>query len=151
MCRHILSAGLLLTLAAFPLAGCADPVTERDPRVELEASASVVDDVLIVEGSATVPDGARIDYQLDEPLADLPDEAAFAGGNAIVSDESFTFEEPVTGLATDEVNVWISFQTPGQPVEIVALYGEAGENIESDNVVEVEDIRRVEIEFTVPR
>ena len=154
MNRRIVLSCMLLVLVPLLLTGCDDIAEERDTRVELDASGSIVDDVLVVDGTATVPDGTRIDYRVDDPISDLPDEMLSVEGDAIVSDESFSFEVPVEGWVGDTVDVWIAFQTAGQPDEVVSLYGGQGENIESENIVELGDptnVRRVEIEFGVSR
>ncbi len=151
MWQRVVHVCLLLAVGTVMVAGCEE---EQDTRVEFEASGSIVDDTIIVEGTATVPDGARIDYVLDDPIVDIDGEVFLVRGDTIVNDESFRFEVSVEGWIGDSVEVWIAFQPSGQPSEVVSLYGSQGENIEGDNVVELGDptnVRRVEYEFTVSR
>jgi len=158
---HRFTVLTICLLLALTLVGCdveTEEAAEPSRVVELDADGVVEDDVLRVEGTATVPDGALITYEVGDPsdvLAD--DEMAFAAGNAAVTDESFAFEVPVEGWPRGRVNVWVAFQTvvglDEQPAEVIELYGELGEHMEGDDVIEPDfaTLRRVEVEFTVPR
>ena len=175
MYRRILTTCLLLAVVAFGTAGCGqtaelDPVTPEEPAgsstlVVLDASGRVESDVLYVEGTATVPDGALLIGVADNRTRATPDDAWTITdrgySSAEVFDEAFAFQVSVEGWEGDSVRVWIAFFTGiafeaedgsavEQPAEVIELYGETGEHMEGD-IREVEDMNAVVIEFDVAR
>ena len=168
MHRRLLTACLMLVLLAFGATGCglfeepeADTrIGEHDTVVALFASGSVEGDVLTVQGTATVPDGALVAYEVGDPTLDAAgDEDAFVIGEAVVNDKSFAFEVPIEGWSGESVNVWVAFQTllggqAQQPAEVIELYGTMGEHMKGDIAVTQTaegQLRWVETEFAVAR
>jgi hypothetical protein len=168
MHRRLLTACLILVLLAVGAAGCglfeepeADtPAEQTDTVVALYARGSIEGDVLKVSGTATVPDGALVVFEVGDPtLETAGGKPAFAVGEAAVNDESFAFELPIEGWPGEGVIVWVAFQTllgtdAEQPAEVIELYGEMGEYIKGDVVVtQIAEgqLRWVETEFWVAR
>ena len=162
MHRRLLTACLMAALLAIGPAGC--QTDSRSRLVELDASGSIDDDVLTVEGTLTVPDGAFVAYSVDNRMQETPGGELVATERVLsateVRDETFAFQVPVEGWEGDSVYVAIAFLTRyalemdigvvEQPAEVVELYGERGEHMEGDVTVE-DDSRWIETEFVVER
>ena len=127
--------------------------------VGLEATATCANDVVRVDGTATVPDGAYVAYEVGDALVDstkgFPD-LALRDGNTQVSNGKFSFEADISDFpaSMQTIEVWIGFQTvsiPAQPASVIALYGESGEKMTGSDVVKSGDLTRAELILQVPR
>lgn len=126
--------------------------TEVDTDVEvsidnLEAGGGTVS----ASGSATVLDGTLISWEL-VPV-DMENMEDFADGAVEVSGGAFDLEVDVADWQPGEVELWVAFQTVlgttvEQPAEVIAVYGENGQNMTGPNVVEVGGLYRVEATAT---
>lgn len=118
--------------------------------VDLDAEARWEQRTLSVEGRATVPDGAVVSWQATHALHPSFCEdgvAEVAGGRFAVTLD--TSEWPRGG-----VELWLAFQTvpatgASQPDTVIARYGQKGEHMTGDQVVEVGVLRRAELVIAV--
>lgn len=130
----------------------AAPSTE----VVVEVTPTVRAGVIEVTGTATVPNGALMVWEVSHaelltnpdlcPLSPSGPDPCFADGTAEVTDGEYTFTVP--GIAPGEVEVWVAFQmvlgTAEQPQEVIDLYGENGENMTGPDVTVIDPITRSE-------
>jgi hypothetical protein len=120
-----------------------DAANEEVGDVVVTVAAAVDGQRVSVIGTATVPDGALIAYELLHL-----DEFEVTEGHAEVSDGGFEFIADLAGWPAGEVEVWVAFQTilgtAEQPQEVIDLYGEMGENISGPQADTVGDITRVD-------
>lgn len=144
-------------LAALLLAGCApgptaDPVAPAGPTADPVAvtvtAAPAAAGTLELSGTATVPDGALIVYEVTQfPSDDLADDR-LAEGSAPVKGGRYTAAVDVADFHSGQADVWVAFQTIGQPDEVTELYGDEGQQITGD-VSEAGNLRRVEATTSV--
>jgi peptidoglycan hydrolase-like protein with peptidoglycan-binding domain len=91
-----------------------------------------------VTGTATVPDGAFVAYELVPTRGGL----SVKEGAARVQGERFSFDANVSGFPSGSVEVWVAFVTilggptydATQPRAVLDLYGNMGEKITGPNV-----------------
>ncbi len=134
-------------LAALLLAGCAPAGPTVDP-VAVTVTAAPAAGTLELSGTATVPDGALIVYEVTQfPSDDLADDR-LAEGSAPVKGGRYTAAVDVADFHSGQAEVWVAFQTIGQPDEVTALYGDEGQQITGD-VSEAGNLRRVEVTTSV--
>lgn len=121
--------------------------------VELAVSAKVMDDTILIEGTATVPDGAFVFYGLEPEAcaADSLGPECSAGGALEVHDGRFTGRAVVSAFPPGQVDVWVVFRVVGneQPSFVVETYGELGQNIVGPKVEETGPLRSVRALATV--
>lgn len=117
--------------------------------VELSIDGSFIGPRLNVRGTATVPNGAYVVYQLNGPEGCTDCEAT---GRVNVQNGEFAVSIDVSAWGAGEIRMWAAFQMPlvnaEQPTHVVELYGEDGGQMTGDTVV-VDGITRVEVEETV--
>jgi len=168
MHRRIFATCLLLALLAFGAVGCESiglpgiaAVDGRSTLVELDASGRVEDDVLVVEGTATVPDGALVTIMVMPVTEDGQLIQTTRAQDVVeVRDGAFVFRVPVEGWDGTKLNTWVAFYTTiaketdagtiEQTAEVIRLYGEKGENIEGETR-QMGDVAVVEAAFMVER
>ena len=116
-----------------------DTATARgtEGRVTIESAQRSGTTVSVV-GTATVPDGAFVAYEV-VPIADgMP----VREGAARVDGERFSFDVSVSGFPSGPVEVWVAFVTilggptydATQPDAVLDLYGPMGQKITGPNV-----------------
>jgi hypothetical protein len=141
-------------LAALLLAGCAPAGPTVDPVAVTVTAVQVGAGALEISGTATVPDGALIYYDVtqvlpgdDIPVRGTSGDTPVKGGQyrvVVAADDAAEWDELRPGPA----DVWVAFQTIGQPDEVTALYGDEGQQITGD-VSEAGNLRRVEATTSV--
>lgn len=136
----ILSLGLVV-------AGCgnADPTN-----VKVTLQTALDGSLLTISGQATVPDGALLDYAIEQ----IEWDGAVLSDKAAVSDGEYSAEIDLAefGFEPGKINVWVAFMPlsdAGQPEEVIALFGSAGENLTGRQVTEYGNLKRVEAEKVI--
>jgi hypothetical protein len=102
------------------------------------ATATRSGSTISVSGTATVPDGAFIAYEVVPARDGFP----IREGAARVQGERFTFNANIAGFPSGPVEVWVAFVTilggptydATQPSGVLDLYGGMGQNITGPNV-----------------
>jgi len=122
--------------------------------VNLSAHGTCVDNIVSVQGTASVPDGALISYEVGDAFVDAADGyPAISDGTVPVSGGRFFFEVDISDFPTSMrvVPIWIGFQMIGQPKYVINLYGENGEKMLGQQVVKAGNSRRAELGISVNR
>jgi len=91
-----------------------------------------------VSGTATVPDGAFVAYEVIPTLGGM----SMKEGAARVQGGRFSFDANVSGFPSGPIEVWVAFVTilggptydATQPSSVLDLYGSMGQNITGPNV-----------------
>jgi hypothetical protein len=124
-----------LVVLALGVAG-GNPALSASASVAISVHAEIIDDVLHIQGNATVPNGAWIiyaAYRVAEPQRRVT-------GYAEVKAEQFAAQAYVSGWPPGEIAVDAHFQMRlperEQPAAIIALFGRNGELMRGDNVVQ---------------
>jgi len=118
--------------------------------VELTLDAEINEDMVVFYGETNLPDGAIITYEVFHE----EDVNQFEAGNVKVEKGRYDEEVLVTDWTEGEITVWVSFQTvldtsTSQPDEVIEIFGEMGENIDGDHVIEIETMKLVELEHSL--
>lgn len=122
-------------------------MTEAEPtRVDLDANPRWDDATLVVVGSATVPDGALVSWEVTHQLHPSFTEH----GTAEVAAGVFEFTLDAVTWPRGSVRLWLGFQTVlsstvQQPRHVIDRYGQKGEHITGDQVAEAGVLRRAEM------
>lgn len=117
-----------------------------DTHVELDATAGWSGDTLVVNGHATVPDGALVSWEITHTRRwDVQED-----GTSAVEGGQFGFTLDAHDWPKGPVEVWLGFQTilgasVHQPEHVIAVYGHNGEHMIGDQVVDTGARRRAEI------
>ena len=109
-----------------------------------------------VAGASDLSDGAILSYELRhehyEFDPETPREMLFAEGTMTVDGGRYTADVDLSAFEPGEIEVWVAFQMDfinsdrTQPAAIIRQFGERGELLEGDNVVDLgEDGKRVEL------
>lgn len=123
---------------------------DESTRVDLDAEARWEQRALSVEGRATVPDGGVVSWQVTHAL-----HPSFCeDGVAEVADGRFAVTLDASEWPRGGVELWLAFQTvpatgASQPDAVIARYGQKGEHMTGDQVVDVGVLRRAELVVTV--
>jgi len=132
---------------ASPPAGQAAPTPTPAPPAQQTRGTDVVVTItsatrsgstLSVSGTATVPDGAYVAYE----VVPTRSSNAFREGAARVRNERFEFTANLSTFPSGSVEVWVAFVTvlggptydAKQPASVLQLYGNLGQNITGPNV-----------------
>ncbi|GGM29343.1 hypothetical protein GCM10011351_14310 [Paraliobacillus quinghaiensis] len=128
---------VLLFLGLIFLAACSNDA------VEYEDEMSIDDQTVTIEGTTNLEDGSVINYQVTNyKETEIPEE-----GTTEVQDGSFSYTVDISDYEPGEYEVYNAFIPYKQPEEIKEIYGEMGENLSGDVVVEsgyVEDLKLIE-------
>lgn len=113
--------------------------------VTLDAHARRDGGALVVDGRATVPEGALVSWEVVHALHPSFREE----GTAEVAGGRFTITLDTGGWPPGELEVWLGFQTvpatgARQPDAVLARYGHQGERMVGDQVVDAGVLRRAE-------
>ncbi|MFA9445328.1 hypothetical protein [Egicoccus sp. AB-alg6-2] len=125
-----------------------EDVEETSTDVAVTVSATVEDGAVTAEGTATVPDGALLAFELrhDETFEVID-------GYTEVQDGTYTFSQDLGDWPAGDVEVWVAFQTElvgaEQPAEVRERYGENGEGMTGDQVTTDGYVTRVDATDTV--
>jgi hypothetical protein len=170
----------LLLLSLLAACGVADETRERDQPGEADAAPAAADEArgadaattaqaaqtarpveltlsprlsgrrLYIEGTATVPDGALIAFEVTpvDPGVETVE------GTTAVRDSAFSEVVELTGWPPGEMEVWVAFQTilgsnGSQPDRVLELYGPMGKRVVGAQVQQVGTLRRVETARTI--
>ena len=107
---------------------------------------------LWLEGVTDLPDGAHVDYQVVHelgeraPAAEWPAGNLISSGRAAVRDGQYWTRINTFNWPPGAVRVVVQFPLPPQPPEVEARYGEFGEHLTGDNVIELAGTKAVEVE-----
>lgn len=117
-----------------------------DTRVQLDAVAGWSGDTLVVNGHATVPDGARVSWEVTH----TSHWEFQRDGASVVEGGQFGFTVHAGDWPKGSVEVWVGFQTAlgatvHQPEHVIALYGRDGEHMTGDQVVGAGTLRRAQM------
>lgn len=120
-------------------------VDDDSTGVALDAAARRDAGALVVDGRATVPDGALVSWQVTHALHPSFRE----DGAAEVTGGRFTVTLDTSGWPPGELEVWLGFQTvpatgARQPDAVIARFGHKGERMAGDQVVDAGVLRRAE-------
>lgn len=138
--------------------------TDAEPLAEvlLTAEAEISGESLIISGTATVPDGALIAYEITDSAwreggfdEDGNPLGQWIEGNVPVESGTYSTKVNTNEMSPGEIEIWLAFQTilsgAEQPPEIVELYGSMGESITGPDVIETGGMKRVETTVTVTK
>ncbi len=136
-----------------------EDLPQPDP-VAITLAATLVGSQVNLSGTATVPDGAKVSYELRHPSLTDPAVCQVAGvsclavGAVPVTAGQWSATVDMAGWPAGTVSVWAGFQMnigmeEGQPTEIIELYGEHGERIEGESVIQVGEDRHAEARTTI--
>jgi hypothetical protein len=114
--------------------------------VTLTLSLGVNGTVLNIHGMTNLPDRTILLYKVSRVA---PDPISTEGTLAVLNGEYAT-QVDLSGWTSGPVEVWVGFQTrPGgnleQPQEVIERYGETGENLHGENVIETDGVKRIEV------
>jgi hypothetical protein len=110
---------------------------------------------LWIEGMTDLPTGAELTYTVRHEMANAapvdqwPATNLVESGRAVVQTGEFWGRVSTNNWPAGQVTVLIQFPLPPQPGEVIARYGEFGENLTGDNVVDVRGIKAIEVEHTL--
>ncbi len=136
-----------------------EDLPQPDP-VAITLAATLAGDQVMLSGTATVPDGAKVSYELRHPSLTDPAVCQVAGvsclavGAVPVAAGQWSATVDMTGWPAGTVSVWAGFQMDigmeeGQPTEIIELYGENGERITGESVIQVGEERHAEARTSI--
>lgn len=139
-----------IATAATNLAGPSMPASAQP--VHLTLNPYRQGSLLIVEGTTDLPNRTLLLYEVTEISAAPRTES----GTMPVLDGRYARQVDITGWTADTIVVWVGFQTllhgsEQQPEEVIARFGEMGEFLYGDNVIEIDGLKRVEVSQTVER
>lgn len=114
------------------------PQTRRTDVVVTISSATRSGSTISVSGTATVPDGAYVAYEVVPTRGGT----AMREGAARIKDGKYSFTANAGSFPSGPVEVWVAFVTvlggptydAKQPVSVLEFYGSMGENITGPNV-----------------
>jgi hypothetical protein len=154
MSRYLLVFFCALTVACggAPEPG-ADPAAEAPTGESTEAAAAtedgadfvidlavVEDAVLRIEGSGTLPDGARLSYEVKHDGFDVGDYDGYETGQIEFSGGTFSFEMSLADWPTGAALIQLVFEMEPsgdpQPAAVIDLYGADGARLTGPNVEE---------------
>jgi hypothetical protein len=118
--------------------------------IVLTLSTEIQGDVLNISGRTNLPNRAILLYKVGQVSA----APMSIDGTLAVLDGGYATQVDISGLPPGTIEVWVGFQTllignERQPEEVIERYGEAGENLHGENVIEVDGSKRVEVRQTV--
>lgn len=114
--------------------------------VHLTLSASLIGDLLTIEGTTDLPNRTILMYKVS-PVA--PDPIS-TDATVAVLDGRYAAQVDLSGWPSGTVEVWVGFQMflsngQTQPQEVIERYGERGEYLYGENVTENSGLKRVEV------
>lgn len=133
--------------------GMADPPTPESAQfVQLILNPNVQNNLLMVEGATNLPDRTLLLYEVRE-VSEVP---KVVNNTMPVLEGRFARQVDLTGWNADTIFVWVAFQTlldgnEQQPEEVIERFGEMGEFLYGDNVIEANGLKRVEVSQTLQR
>ena len=127
--------------APAPAETAAEPAAVTDGGADFVIdSAAIASEVLRIEGSGSLPDGALISYEVKHDGFDVGDYDGYETGQIEFRDGAFTFEMSVDDWPTGHALIQLTFemQPSGdpQPPAVIEAYGANGETLTGPNVVE---------------
>lgn len=130
--------------------------SSKPPAVELDFQPVIEGKILKLVGKTNLPDGAMIAWEVS-PGPNYQGQFEFdmiKEGAAKVQNGQWQTSISLEGMPKGELEVWAGFQTImreeyKQPAEIIAIYGEAGENITGPLAKQVGGITRAEVIKTI--
>lgn len=134
---------ILISCLGLLIAGCgnADPTN-----VSVTLKTELDGRHLTISGKANVPDGALLDYAIEQIGGAGP---GTLSDRAVVTDGQYTADTDLSEFQPGEVSVWVAFMPlsdAGQPEEVIDIFGIAGENLTGRQVTEYGALKRVEAE-----
>lgn len=116
--------------------------------VDLTLNTRVDGNAIVLSGSANLPDGAVISYEIEH----LEDFQFLHDGIATIEDGRYHERFNISGWPRGPIEVWASFapwHAAQQPAAVTERYGETGENIADKDAVKAGGMLRVEAVSTV--
>ena len=143
---------IIALIAAFIVVGCDDEVkTEEENEkeyVSLDVDVFIQDDgdTLIIEGSGNLVEGTTLAVEVSN-LDDGEEPFDFKDGT-VEADElgNIKKEFDISDFDEGRINVYLSNYIIDQPDEVIEKYGEEGENMEGEVVVETDRGNIIEID-----
>ena len=137
-----------LATAATSLAPLATP--HGTLSVNLTLSLGLQGSVLNIQGRTDLPNRAVLLYKVSHVA---PDSRSTDGTLAVLNGEYAT-QVDLSGWPSGTVEVWVGFQpvfgnSEQQPQEVIELYGERGEYLHGENVIDDGGFKRVEVRQTI--
>ncbi|WP_067842694.1 hypothetical protein [Amphibacillus sediminis] len=120
-----------------------------DGNVDISLVASVEDDQVFISGETNLPDGALLLIEIEH----LEASPFYFEGILEIQNGSFNGSTSIAGAPSGNIEVWVAF-SPGltkvtQPQKIIDQYGEIGELLTGENVMEYDSIRYIEAYYTL--
>jgi hypothetical protein len=133
-----------LATAATGLAPSSTPF--RGESVALTLSAGLNGVVLNIQGTTNLPNRAVLLYKVSQVAPD----PMTTDGTLAVLDGRYGTQVDLSGWPSGTIEVWVGFQpvfgnSEKQPEEILERYGERGEYLYGENVIETDGSKRVEV------
>ena len=128
-------------------------VETRNTPVNLQVSHRSEWRVLWIEGKTDLPDGAQINYRLTHEIAqtspseDWPAANLIESGRVTVREGQYWTRVNTLNWPRGEVEVILQFPLPPQPEEVVLRYGEFGEYLTGQHVIDLGGMQAVEVEY----
>lgn len=108
--------------------------------ISFDESIDISDEKVVIEGETNLHDGVILSYEITNE-GDVDD---YIEGEMEVNGGKFSTEEDVSDFSNGEIRVYLAFLPYMQPNRIMEIYGEMGENIEGDKVIESADANIIE-------
>lgn len=127
------------------------PTNNQVGNINLTLDAQLNNDILQVFGTANLPDGALVSYEISHEKFSVD---FFKEGTIEVQNGKYEFSINVKKWPSGNIKVWVGFQTilgaEKQPQKVIDSYGEMGEKIPDPSAIELGgSFKRVEKELTV--
>lgn len=126
------------------------PTPHGGESVALSLNTGIIGTLLNIQGTTNLPNRAVLLYRVSQVA---PDPIAIDGTVAVL-DGRYAAQVDISGLPPGAIEVWIAFQpvfgnNEKQPPEILERYGEMGEYLYGENVMESSGMKRVEVRQTL--
>lgn len=120
--------------------------------VTIRHKASIRGGILHVTGTATVPEGAKIDWKVGRGQLGKGKALIVGSGRAKVRAGRFSFSVDVKQLRGRGAHVWLEFiPTRSQPADVAGFYGAGGRDMSGPQLLGHGDINSAATEFDVAR
>lgn len=151
---RISSVTLLIAFTGFGCSTARDLDSQATETVSITVNHRLQRGTLWIEGTTDLPTGAELTYTVRHemantvPVDEWPATNLVESGRAVVQDGQFWGRGSTNNWPAGQVTVLIQFPLPPQPEEVIARYGEFGEKLTGENVVDVGGVKAVEVTHT---
>ena len=146
------AAATVLAVAACGLAACADRGGPPADPVELTVRHRSEWRALWLEGETNLPDGAHLNYRVTHeaantiPVAEWPATNLMDAGRSAVKEGAYWARINTFNWPAGTVRVVVQFPLPPQPPEVIERYGELGERLSGEHVIDVGGTKAIQLE-----